>query len=124
MCINNGIEHKCYKFGVTDDIEKRISQYKTGNPNFKLLYYIPLTINMYQLEDYMKNVLKPHGIKNNNETVSFISLLKLKNMISECAIFLIEHICYCNYCKAKFKFKNLDEHQCKNLAKLNYISPK
>jgi len=123
-CINNGIKSKCFKFGITDNIEKRIAQYKVGNPTFKLLYYIPLKIDMYQLENCIQSILKPHEIKKNNETLSFVSLKELKNTINTCANVLIDHICYCDYCKSKFKFDKLDKHKCKELLQLKYISPK
>ena len=39
-CINNGKVSVCYKFGVTDDIEKRIRQYRTGNSNFFFISHL------------------------------------------------------------------------------------
>ncbi len=42
----------------------RIKPYKTGNPTFKLLYYIPLNIDMNQLEKCMESILKPHQTNN------------------------------------------------------------
>jgi len=123
-CINKGIKSKCYKFEVTSNIEKRISQYKTGNPTYKLLFYIPLKIDMYQLESCITSILKSHEIKTNNETINFISLIELKNTINMCANILATHICHCFYCKAKFGFDEIDEHKCKDLLKIKYISPK
>ena len=74
-CIFKGKKKKCYKFGVTDNIKTRLPPYKTGNPTFKLLYYIPLNIDMNQLETCIISIMLPHEVKKNNETVSFVSLL-------------------------------------------------
>ena len=74
-CILKGKKQKCYKFGITEDIKSRIRPYKTGNPTFKMLYYIPLKIDMNQLETCIISVMMPHEVKKNNETVSFTSLL-------------------------------------------------
>ena len=55
-------------------MKTRTSSYKTGNPTYKLLYYIPLQIDIYQLEKCIQSVLKPHQTKKNNEKLSFLSL--------------------------------------------------
>ena len=73
ICIHKGIKTKCYKFGVNTDMKTRISTYKTGNPTYKLLYYIPLQIDIYQLEKCIQSVLKPHQTKKNNAYGSFAS---------------------------------------------------
>jgi hypothetical protein len=35
----------CLKIGSADDMPDRISGYKTGNTQFKLLFYVPLKID-------------------------------------------------------------------------------
>jgi hypothetical protein len=108
---------------VTKNIKTRLPPYKTGNPTFKLLYYIPLNIDMNQLETCIVSVMMPHEVKKNNETVSFVSLNELKNTINNCASMIANHICHCYYCKQKIKFNDVDMHNC-TIGKLTYISPK
>lgn len=119
-CINNGVKTKCYKFGVTKNIKKRIAQYKTGNPTYKMLYYMPLDFDMFQLESCVEAVLKPHQIKANNETLTFISLIKLKEVINKCANLIMSHMCSCKYCKTKTTLK---KNKCKKNNNLKFIKP-
>ena len=123
-CICKGKKKKCYKFGITENIKTRIPPYKTGNPTFKLLYYIPLNIDINQLETCIVSVMMPHEVKKNNETVSFISLNKLKTTINDCASMIANHICHCYYCKQQIKFNDIDVHNCEDIGKLTYISTK
>ena len=123
-CIVKGNKQKCYKFGITNDIKSRIRPYKTGNPTFKMLYYIPLKIDMNQLETCIISVMMPHEVKKNNETVSFTSLKELKSTINNCARMIANHVCHCNYCKQQLKFNDIDIHSCNDIGKLTYISPK
>jgi prophage antirepressor-like protein len=122
--IVKGKRQKSYKFGVTDDIESRIRPYKTGNPTFKMLYYIPLKIDMNQLETCIESIMMPHEVKKNNETVSFVSLKELKSTINNCAYMIANHACHCNYCKKQIKFNDIDIHNCDDIGKLTYIRPK
>jgi len=122
-CTDNGVVSDCYKFGVTEDIEERIMRYRTGNPRFKLLFYIPLKIDMYRLESCINSVLKPHEIKSKNETYSFVSLKELKNVIDSCAKIIARHICHCVLCKKTFNFKQIDQHTCSELSELEYMKP-
>jgi len=121
-CNVKGKSVKCYKFGVADEIKSRISSYKTGNPTYKMLYYIPLNFDKDQLEDCIASIIQPHQVKKRTETVSFISLTELKNTINNCAKIIAEHICYCDYCQNKLNFNDIDVHNCKDIAKLTYIS--
>ena len=123
-CIIRGKKQKCYKFGITEDIKSRIRPYKTGNPTFKMLYYIPLKIDMNQLETCIISVMMPHEVKKNNETVSFTSLKELKSTINNCARMIANHVCHCNYCKQQLVFNDIDIHNCSEIGKLTYISPK
>ncbi len=123
-CIHKGVKTKCYKFGVSDNMKIRTRSYKTGNPTHKLLYYIPLEIDIYQLEKCIQSILKPHQTKKNNETLSFLSLKELKNTIKTCAQIIANHICHCWLCKTKMGFEEIDQHKCEELSSLEYISLK
>ena len=123
-CIVRGKKQTCYKFGITEDIKSRIRPYKTGNPTFKMLYYIPLKIDMNQLETCIISVMMPHEVKKNNETVSFTTLKELKSTINNCARMIANHVCHCNYCKQQLVFNDIDIHNCSEIGKLTYISPK
>ena len=63
-------------------------------------------------------------VKKNNETVSFTSLKELKSTINNCAQMIANHICHCSYCKQQLKFNDIDIHNCNEIGKLTYISPK
>ena len=89
-----------------------------------MLYYIPLKIDMNQLETCIISIMMPHEVKKKNETVSFVSLKKLKLTINNCAQMIANHICHCNYCKQQLKFNDIDIHNCSEIGKLTYISPK
>ena len=123
-CIHKGIKTKCYKFGISTNMKIRTGSYKTGNPTYKLLYYIPLEIDIHQLEGCINDILKPHQTKKNNETLSFLSLKELKDTINICTQIIANHICHCVYCKKKMGFNKIDKHKCKDLSNLEYISPK
>ena len=123
-CIVNGKNHKCYKFGITKNIKSRIKPYKTGNPTFKMLYYIPLNVDINQLETCIMSILMPHEVKKNNETISFTNLKELKKRIKQCASIIADHVCHCNYCKQQMKFNNIDLHNCEEMEKVTFINPR
>jgi hypothetical protein len=89
-----------------------------------MLYYIPLKIDMNQLETCIESIMMPHEVKKNNETVSFVSLKELKSTINNCAYMIANHVCHCNYCKKQIKFNDIDIHNCDDIGKLTYIRPK
>ena len=106
-------DKKCYKIGYTDDIEKRISVYKTGKPDISLIYYISIDFDGSMTEDCIKNTNKLHRMKKKTDDLCFISLKQLKNSIMDCMDKFTNHICNCTFCKKKFKLTNLDKHICK-----------
>jgi hypothetical protein len=112
-----GISKIVYKIGITKDIKKRLSTYKTGSPNIKLLYIIKTNLDKKQLEDCIKNVMKFDTIKKKIEIV-YSSLSKLLDDINKCSKLLIYSICKCNKCKKKFSLHQLSEHNCKNKLKI------
>ena len=118
-CIINGNKRKCYKFGITNNIERRYKQYLTGNPTYKMLYYVILDIDINILESCLKNISKVHSVKNNHETSYFTSLTQLKEIIINCYKLIKNHICSCIICNKKFKFSNIDNHNCND--KLNFV---
>ena len=54
--IKRGKKILCYKYGVTDDMDNRYRVYLVGNPNCKLLYYVPLDIDKKILEVCINNL--------------------------------------------------------------------
>lgn len=52
----------------------RYKVYLVGNPNCKLLYYVPLDIDKKILEGCINNITKLHDIKINNESKEFNSI--------------------------------------------------
>jgi prophage antirepressor-like protein len=104
---------KCYKIGYTDDIEKRISVYKTGKSDIKLIYYMAIDFDGLMTEDCIKNTNKLHKLKKKTDDLCYISLKQLKESILDCLDRFTNHICNCTFCKKKFKFRNLDKHICK-----------
>jgi hypothetical protein len=102
--IKNGIEIKCFKVGFTLDMEKRITQYKTGNFKHELLAYIPLQIDRKQIEQCVKTRLKPHLTKLITDTVCYLNLLELKKEIIDCINFTNQHICHCVKCSGIKKY--------------------
>lgn len=117
-----GVIKTLYKIGITKNIKKRISSYKTGNPNFRLKYYIKTNLDIKQLEVCIKNTSKFRSIKKNNEIIYYETLKDLKNDILRCSNMLAESICVCESCKRNFNLNKLDTHQCKlKLSNLRYI---
>ena len=67
---------------MTDDMDNRYRVYLVGNPNCKLLYYVPLDIDKKILEVCINNITKLHDIKINNESKEFSSIEEWKNIIT------------------------------------------
>ena len=112
-----GINKKVYKIGITKNIKKRLSTYKTGNPNVKILYLIKTDLDKNQLENCVKNILKFDTIKKKTEII-YTSLTKLLEDINNCSKLLVDSICKCNKCKAKFELKGLSLHKCNDKLKI------
>ncbi len=112
-----GVDKTVYKIGITKNIKKRLSAYKTGNPNVKLLYIIKTSLDKKQLESCVKTILKFDTIKKNNEIV-YTSISTLLNDINKCSKLLIDSICKCYKCKKKFDVNKLSKHQCHNKLKI------
>ena len=108
----NGEKILCWKFGFSDELSIRFSNYLIGEFEQNLVAYIPLTIDARTLENCVKNKLKPHLLKLRTETVCYLNLKELKNEISNCINDISNHICHCVLCKKKYDFKSMDEHNC------------
>ena len=104
--------HKCYKIGYTNDIEKRISVYKTGKADLKIIFYMPIIFDGEQTEECVKNINKLHKLKKKTDDLCYLSLKALKNSINDCLQMLESHICKCTYCKKKLNFNKIDSHKC------------
>jgi prophage antirepressor-like protein len=113
----DGTFKKVYKIGITNNIKKRLTTYKTGNPNIKILYLIDTKLDKKQLESCVKNVIKFNIAKRKTEII-YSSLSKLLDDIKECSSLLINSICKCNKCKKKFNLTNIKDHKCKKKLKI------
>jgi prophage antirepressor-like protein len=113
----DGSMKKVYKIGITNNIKKRLTTYKTGNPNIKILYLIDTKLDKKQLESCIKNIMKFNIAKKKTEII-YSSLSKLLDDIKECSRLLINSICKCNKCKKKFNLTNIKEHECKDKLKI------
>jgi hypothetical protein len=108
----NGNKILCWKFGFSDKLSIRFSNYLVGEFEQNLVAYIPLSIDARTLENCVKNKLKPHLLKLRTETVCYLNLKELKNEISNCINDISNHICHCVLCKKKYDLKSMDEHNC------------
>ena len=99
---------KCYKIGYTDDIEKRLTVYRTCKPGMKIIYYIAIIFDGKQTEDCIKSINKLHKMKNKTDDLCFLSLKQLKNSIIDCLDMMKTHVCKCNLCKKKLHIKEID----------------
>ena len=118
-----GILRKVYKLGYSKNIKKRIRTYKTGNPNFKLKYYIITQLNKEQIEKCVININKQHLIKKNNEII-YIKLKDLIQDLNDCQNLISSKICNCIKCKKEIKLDKLKYHKCKKITKLKIIKEK
>ena len=115
--ISKGKEIKCFKIGYASNMKERLSGYKVGNFNHKILCYIPLDIDRITIESCIKNRNKPHLIKLVTDSICYMSLKELKEEVIDCIIFIKTHICHCLFCQKQYQFENLSEHKCNNIEK-------
>lgn len=74
----------CYKLGITDDLKKRMCQYRTGNPNVCLISYFKIqNLDARIVENCTKSVLKYAQLKKNNE-IFCTSLKNIYRLIQSC----------------------------------------
>lgn len=82
--IHDGGEKTCYKIGYTTNLEKRISTYKTGNPDIELVHHENINCNKKQLEKCILNLNTLKLLKNKTEIVCDVSLNRIKDEIKDC----------------------------------------
>jgi len=73
---------------------------------------MPIKFDAKTLESCVKTKLKLHLHKLNTDTICYVSLKDLKNEITNCISDIKEHICSCILCKKKYKFNDIDNHEC------------
>lgn len=102
----------CYKLGRTNDLKHRIRNYRTGNPNVKLVHYYPLEhVNSDIIELVSKAILKYSELKKNNE----IYCTTLKNVydVLDQTIGFIDHMSgTCGSCQKEMSGFQLRYHRC------------
>jgi prophage antirepressor-like protein len=89
--IHNGDNKTCYKIGYTSNLEKRISTYKTGNPDIEIVYHENLKCNKKQLESCIINLNILKKLKNKTEIICDVSLEKIKEEIQDCKKLLAKY---------------------------------
>lgn len=82
--IQNGSDKICYKIGYTSNLEKRLSTYKTGNPDIELVHQENLKCNKQQLEKCIMNLNILKRLKNKTEVICNVSLKKIQSEINDC----------------------------------------
>jgi hypothetical protein len=95
---------KYYKIGITQDLNKRLYTYNTGNAN-KIYYdyYIPVESKS------INNCLKNYEYIKNKEFYK-IKLLDIFNFVINCDN-KIKYI-FCGYCHKKYIITNFTQHKC------------
>lgn len=87
-----GSNKTCYKIGYTSNLEKRMTTYKTGNPDVKLVYHENINCNKKQLEKCVMNLNYLKLLKNKTEVICDIPLNKLKAEFEDCRKLLSKYI--------------------------------
>ena len=72
-------------------MEKRISTYKTGNPDIEIVYHENLKCNKKQLESCIINLNILKKLKNKTEIICDVSLEKIKEEIQDCKKLLAKY---------------------------------
>jgi len=90
--IYDGKNKKCYKIGYTSDLNKRISTYKTGHPDIKLVHQKNLKCNKKQLEKCILNLNILKLLKNKTEIICDVPLKKIIDEINDCKQLLEKYI--------------------------------
>ena len=87
----NGVSKTCYKVGYTADLEKRLSTYKTGNPDIELVHRENVECNKKQLEKCVLNLNILKLLRNRTEVICDNSLKEIITEINDCKELLKKH---------------------------------
>jgi prophage antirepressor-like protein len=81
---HNGQNKVCHKIGYTANLEKRMSTYKTGNPDVELVHQENIKCNKKQLEKCVLNLNTLKLLKNRTEVICDSPLKTILEEIKEC----------------------------------------
>jgi len=81
----------CHKIGYTNNLERRLTTYKTGNPDIELVYSENLNCNKKQLETCVVNLNTLKLLKNKTEVICDVPLRKILEEIEDCKSLLNKH---------------------------------
>ena len=81
----------CYKVGYTANLEKRVSTYKTGNPDIELVHMENVECNKKQLEKCVLNLNTLKLLRNRTEVICDNSLKEIITEINDCKELLKKH---------------------------------
>ena len=87
----DGNQKKCYKIGFTNNLEKRLATYKTGNPDVELVHQENVNCNNNQLEKCVLNLNILNKLSERNEIICNKSLKDIKTEIEDCKELLKKH---------------------------------
>ena len=110
-----GRKRICYKLGITDNLKKRMTAYRTGNPNVKLINSFKLkNLKAAVVEKCVKSVLRYTELKVNNE-IYCTSLANLYKMLQNCITEKEELKGICHGCNQVINVKSYGKHRFCNL---------
>jgi len=81
----------CHKIGYTNNLERRLTTYKTGNLDIELVYSENLNCNKKQLETCVVNLNTLKLLKNKTEVICDVPLRKILEEIEDCKSLLNKH---------------------------------
>ena len=88
----NGVGKTCYKVGYTANLEKRLSIYKTGNPDIELVHQDNVECNKKQLEKCILNLNTLKLLRNKTEVICDIPLKTIISEIEDCKKLLEKYV--------------------------------
>jgi prophage antirepressor-like protein len=89
--VHNGENKVCHKIGYASNLEKRLSTYKTGNPDVELVHQENIKCNKKQLEKCIINLNTLKLLKNKTEVICDVPLKKIIEEIEDCKKLLQKH---------------------------------
>lgn len=87
----NGVSKTCYKVGYTSNLEKRLTTYKTGNPDIELVHQENVECNKKQLEKCVLNLNTLKLLRNKTEVICDNPLKEIITEINDCKELLKKH---------------------------------
>ena len=101
----------CYKLGITDNLKKRITVYKTGNTKINLINSFKLkNLKASIVEKCAKSVLRYKELKKNNE-IYCTNIKNIYSILQSCISSAEQLIGICHGCKQKIDIAKMKVHK-------------